>query len=1222
MSSIKTTQIDGDVSIGRNVAIGGGTIIQGDAHIKGGVKVDGWLEAKNIKATNKGLFTTVEKLREAYPLPHEGWWAIVGNTLPGPVYVVDGGKWVPTGEMGGSPTIESERYASSIAELEASMTTAKADISGHTEKIKTIEKQSSEQGILVNQVSANSTQAKELVETLEERLTALIGNNATTAIDNFNEIIKFLAGVKDNDTLIALLAKVNERLTALEHNNNSAEAIQSVKQLVERLQGQLNSVVGENATTAIENFNEIKNFLAGLKDSDTLTALLAKVNERLTTLERAKPSTDVLEVLEFDGFTDRAVAVQMESATGDFKVLFDATNKRFVAKINGQNNYSAGWFFEGETTSSDSDYQTRGSNPRPFAKKIYINRANNILYWWNGEELVQVSANNSSVSNSASNSESTSNVLAVENKELQFSSNYWKGVATYTFDGNANNAIGFNLADNLKVGEKYRLKFGFSSTGNSTDVVQMISKNYVRNPFREQDIIKTFNVGEAVEFDEIFTFTGANPWLSFQMKEAGSTLTFKQFSISRVQSIERYSDATNEHLNTLDEQIKSVDVKYSKEVINWRTRTFITERGVEGKTTLWLNEEFINKNNLFETNNNGRSIAINVEDTTAFKIKNLSETETISFHLLKSYSEAVAGGKPDFFTTEKYELKPLEEREFERPSEVKYVYVRYRNSYNTPFVSFDFSWRGEKATTLANEAIEKRKVKKITNLTNLMVNGGAEAGKEVNSTKWVGTQDFLSRDDFDAFDYNMFALSICGINFYDKNKKFCAFHQISKGNGELKHAIVEFPFGAKYAKVSAKGRVQGDYLYGIKYEEYTAQKLFDKIQALETASTNGGYVYLAGNYGISTDSTDNAPALTALIERVNQAGGGIIELPKGTFVFKSTVKFMSNVQLRGQGIGNTILDMQDGTKDNYSLFEGDFVYNIAVSDLEVQSPKTTKTGKHFFMRYIKDAHFTRIKSVGSRPTALGIDFLNRVTITDNIIIDAGRGGNIFGHACIGIGTGYDEWDAEDIVISNNICVGGGMRGIFVEDQKRFTLARDGKMKSGKGQVITGNVVRKCNRGITVETGRYVNVSGNTIYDCNEGLAVHVWADDCLFASNLLVNNKVGISVAELDQVSSDNISFVGNSIHGSITAINIDTKGLMNNIAIKDNIFRNCENGVNLQGNSTRLVLQGNNDFSTKKSFVLSGTLTDAIVKDNTYFIAPESTATFSGSTAFVSQMN
>ena len=140
MSSIKTTQMDGDVSVGRNVAIGGGTIIQGDGHIKGFLKVDGWLEAKNIKAANKGLFTTVEKLREAYPLPRDGWWAIVGNSLPGSIYTVDGGVWISTGEMGGNPTIESERYANSIAELEASMTTAKADISRHTEKIKTIEK--------------------------------------------------------------------------------------------------------------------------------------------------------------------------------------------------------------------------------------------------------------------------------------------------------------------------------------------------------------------------------------------------------------------------------------------------------------------------------------------------------------------------------------------------------------------------------------------------------------------------------------------------------------------------------------------------------------------------------------------------------------------------------------------------------------------------------------------------------------------------------------------------------------------------------------------------------------------------------------------------------------------------------------------------------------------------------------------------------------------------
>lgn len=65
-----------------------------------------------------------------------------------------------------------------------------------------------------------------------------------------------------------------------------------------------------------------------------------------------------------------------------------------------------------------------------------------------------------------------------------------------------------------------------------------------------------------------------------------------------------------------------------------------------------------------------------------------------------------------------------------------------------------------------------------------------------------------------------------------------------------------------------------------------------------------------------------------------------------------------------------------------------------------------------------------------------------------------------------------------------------------------------------------------------------------------------------------------------------------------------------------------AQNVVNLQGNTNRLVLQGNNDFSTKKSFVLSGALADAIIKDNTYFVAPENTATIKGITKFVEQLN
>lgn len=106
MSSVKTTQLDGDVSVGRNTSIGGSLTIQGGGRVKGTFVIDGWLDAKNIKGSNKGIFTTVKKLREAYQRPHDGWWAIVGNTLPSPIYVGDGGEWVATGESGGTPTLE------------------------------------------------------------------------------------------------------------------------------------------------------------------------------------------------------------------------------------------------------------------------------------------------------------------------------------------------------------------------------------------------------------------------------------------------------------------------------------------------------------------------------------------------------------------------------------------------------------------------------------------------------------------------------------------------------------------------------------------------------------------------------------------------------------------------------------------------------------------------------------------------------------------------------------------------------------------------------------------------------------------------------------------------------------------------------------------------------------------------------------------------------------
>ena len=126
--SYESKHIDGDVSVGRNTAIGGDATVQGKTHLKGNVMVDGWLEAKNIKGVSKGLFTTIEKLKAAYPLPHDGWWALVGVSLPAPIYVGDGGEWVPTGQSGGNPTIDSGQYNEAVEKLQEDITKLQDDI--------------------------------------------------------------------------------------------------------------------------------------------------------------------------------------------------------------------------------------------------------------------------------------------------------------------------------------------------------------------------------------------------------------------------------------------------------------------------------------------------------------------------------------------------------------------------------------------------------------------------------------------------------------------------------------------------------------------------------------------------------------------------------------------------------------------------------------------------------------------------------------------------------------------------------------------------------------------------------------------------------------------------------------------------------------------------------------------------------------------------------------
>lgn len=62
-------------------------------------------------------------------------------------------------------------------------------------------------------VTRKASDAQTAAATNRTAINNLLGKNASTAIENFNEIITFLNGVKDSDTLVALLSAIDERIT-------------------------------------------------------------------------------------------------------------------------------------------------------------------------------------------------------------------------------------------------------------------------------------------------------------------------------------------------------------------------------------------------------------------------------------------------------------------------------------------------------------------------------------------------------------------------------------------------------------------------------------------------------------------------------------------------------------------------------------------------------------------------------------------------------------------------------------------------------------------------------------------------------------------------------------------------------------------------------------------------------------------------------------------------
>lgn len=176
--SIPSQQIDGDLLLGRDLTIGGRATVRGSAVVGHNLTVEGWIEAKNIKGPSKGLFKSAIQLRESYPSPHEGWWALVtteGSSSSdhlGQLYIADGGEWVAQTDaegnpiLKGNPTIDSTEYMQAVEDLTNDINSVKTDVSQNKSDIRSLRSTQTTQGDAINAATSDLATAKEVIETL------------------------------------------------------------------------------------------------------------------------------------------------------------------------------------------------------------------------------------------------------------------------------------------------------------------------------------------------------------------------------------------------------------------------------------------------------------------------------------------------------------------------------------------------------------------------------------------------------------------------------------------------------------------------------------------------------------------------------------------------------------------------------------------------------------------------------------------------------------------------------------------------------------------------------------------------------------------------------------------------------------------------------------------------------------------------------------------------
>lgn len=413
----------------------------------------------------------------------------------------------------------------------------------------------------------------------------------------------------------------------------------------------------------------------------------------------------------------------------------------------------------------------------------------------------------------------------------------------------------------------------------------------------------------------------------------------------------------------------------------------------------------------------------------------------------------------------------VEQRTFEIPSNAS----SFRTSYYTDTESYQ-SFQGKllKKDPIAetvNELYKKAESSEYTDVecSPIFTDGVYLSTSPSNIGDEVGPSNDTSVTDFIKIGSTISTIQIsvvqttsgsaAGLVFYDSSRNpIKGYSYQGSTKKTIQAELNDFPKNSYYVRTTVITSDKSQFSIKVKQDlsEGIVPDINKRVANLEDKILSSNSEINVVYYG-AKDGEDITEVLEEILKSLSKQGGGNIYIPKGTYKFKRPVTWKSKVNLRGDGIGLTILK----PTSDLSVFVGSDISDFTMKDFtidgdEQQKNSTVAYAKGIFQTKLTNVTYRDLEIKNTSATGLGVDFFISGVI-DNVRCDnCGRDGDLSapsgaaGCSGIGIGVGGFSRGNETLTISNCHCNNCKQNGIFIEAQT-----------GGDGQTVSGSVVIGC-----------------------------------------------------------------------------------------------------------------------------------------------------------------